>query len=63
MEVSDQLGPTTLHLPSPESDPVSIVKEAPEPVWAIWKMRNFWPYRDLNSDSPAFQPVASRYTD
>jgi hypothetical protein len=34
-----------------------------EPVWAIWRTENSWPYRDSNSDPSVVQPVASRYTD
>jgi hypothetical protein len=29
----------------------------------LWRSYNFLPYRDLNSDRPIVQPVASRYTD
>jgi hypothetical protein len=34
-----------------------------EPVWAIWRGENPWPYRDSNSDPSVVQPVASRYTE
>jgi hypothetical protein len=28
-----------------------------------WRGKNFWPYRNSNSDPSVVQPVASRYTD
>jgi hypothetical protein len=31
---------------------------APEQFWTTWRGENSCPYRDLNSDPSAFQPVA-----